>query len=88
MNEMRFSAQPQLESFLPSVTAQFLVRELGHQILRLALRKGPSDLFNPKLRVTDALTKDSIGPPMPGKCARPLFTSRARTACIGQPMPA
>ena len=70
MNQVRLSTQKQLESFLPSVKAQMLVRELGHQILRLALHKGPSDIFNPKLKVTGALTKDSIGPPVPGKGAR------------------
>ena len=50
MQTIRLEAQKQLESFIAPCRAAKIVRELSHQILRVALSKQVSDSFNPKVK--------------------------------------
>ena len=45
MKQLRLDEQKQLQSFVSRHQAEALIRELAHQILRIALCKGTSDAF-------------------------------------------
>ena len=50
MKSIRCKEQRQLESFLSPHQASGACRDLAHQILRLAMNKGASEVFNPKTK--------------------------------------